>query len=159
MNNVGYKFFWKGPLSQWKKSLFEDENGIMYNCAEQYMMFQKAKLFKDEEIASKIIETKFNPKAVKSLGKKVKNFNQNKWDEEKVEIVSKGNFLKFSQNEDLKKYLLKTNNLILVEASPFDKIWGIGLSESEAMISDPNKWGENLLGKCLMNVREELKAE
>ena len=119
-------------------------------------MIQKAKLFEDNEILNEIIKAK-SPKEYKALGRKVKNFNRKKWDEKKLNIVFKGNMLKFSQNEELKNFLLSTNDKILAEASPYDKIWGIGIGEDDKDAYNIEKWkGENLLGIALMKVREEL---
>jgi len=100
-----------------------------------------------------------SPNQAKSLGRKVKNFDPKIWDEHKYEIVKQGNLLKFSQNEKFKTFLLATNNKILVEGSPYDKIWGIGMLESDSRAENPLLWnGENLLGFALMEVREELKS-
>lgn len=150
--------FWKpretyGFLSQWYKSNFIDDDGTTYNCAEQYMMAQKALLFGDNEIFCKIMN-ETNPYNIKNLGKLVRNFNDETWNKNKFDIVYNGNLLKFSQNEELKQKLLDTENKILVEASPYDKIWGIGLSVSDKDFYNPILWkGENLLGKILMKVR------
>jgi ribA/ribD-fused uncharacterized protein len=150
-------YFWKGYLSQWFKSKMVDEFGLEYNCCEQFMMFQKALLFKDFEIAEKILATS-NPREQKELGRFVKNFDEKKWLNMREIIVTDGNLFKFSQNESLKSELLKTENRIIVEASPFDKIWGVGLYEEDPLILDEKNWqGLNLLGKCLMKVREILK--
>ena len=137
-----YIFFWghneKNPgeitkkcLSQWYNCLFEVD-GITYYTAEQYMMSQKALLFNDNETNLKIMQEK-DPKTYKALGRQVKNFDPSIWDKNKFEIVVKGNIAKFSQNEELKKFLLNTNDKILVEASPHDKIWGIGMDENALM--------------------------
>ena len=134
-----YIFFWghneknqgeiaKKCLSQWYNCLFEVD-GITYYTAEQYMMSQKALLFNDNETNLKIMQEK-DPKTYKALGRQVKNFDPSLWDKNKFEIVVKGNIAKFSQNEELKKFLLNTNDKILVEASPHDKIWGIGMDEN-----------------------------
>jgi len=151
-----FTFFWQGPLSQWHKCHFIWRFDY-FNCAEQYMMYNKATFFQDYETAKKIMKSS-NPKEQKSLGKKIKNFNPKEWDEVKKEIVIEGNYCKFSQNENLKKILLNTKDRILVEASPFDKVWGIGLPQNNKHILNPRKWkGKNLLGFCLMEVRESLK--
>ena len=164
-----YIFFWghneKNPgeitkkcLSQWYNCLFEVD-GITYYTAEQYMMSQKALLFNDNETNLKIMQEK-DPKTYKALGRQVKNFDPSIWDKNKFEIVVKGNTAKFSQNEELKKFLLNTNDKILVEASPHDKIWGIGMDENHKDILDPTKWkGENLLGKALMKARDYIRKE
>ena len=145
----------KSCLSQWYPCKFKDDD-FEYNTAEQYMMIQKAKLFEDNEILNEIIKAK-SPKEYKALGRKVKNFNRKKWDEKKLNIVFNGNMLKFSQNEELKNFLLSTNDKILAEASPYDKIWGIGIGEDDKDAYNIEKWkGENLLGIALMKVSEEL---
>lgn len=150
-----YYFFWSGPFSQWYKSYFVVD-GIEFNCAEQYMMFKKAQLFGDIESERKIMLSK-DPKEQKKLGRNVLRFIQSVWDNNCREIVYKGNYAKFSQNENLRQILFDTNPKILVEASPYDKIWGIGLDEKTAKNTDFNKWpGKNLLGKCLMVIRRDL---
>jgi ribA/ribD-fused uncharacterized protein len=160
----GFTFFWRennknGFLSQWYYSPFQDDEGIIYNCSEQYMMYHKAKLFNDNLIAEYILNTTL-PYEQKKLGKKVKNFNQKIWNEQCESIVFTANLLKFSQNPKLKEMLLNTKDTILVEASPYDNIWGIGLSESDKRALDSKKWlGENKLGKILINVRNILKKE
>ncbi|TCD08624.1 NADAR family protein [Pedobacter frigidisoli] len=146
----------KTCLSQWWEATFI-ENGVSYLTAEHYMMAQKARLFNDEEVFEKILTEK-SPRDVKDLGRQIKNFDASKWDAHKFEIVSQGNFLKFSQNEDLKSFLLQTKNKVLVEASPVDLIWGIGLAEDHINAKVPKNWkGENLLGFALMEVRNEIK--
>ena len=99
-----------------------------------------------------------NPKDIKAYGRKVSNFNEKVWDENKEQIVLKGNILKFSQNSPLKDYLLNTKEKILVEASPYDKVWGIGMKEDSPGITGINNWkGLNLLGFALMETRERLE--
>ena len=154
-----YVFFWKSIFSQWHKSTFKD-NKITYISCEQYMMYQKAMLFNDTEVANKILSVS-SQKEIKDLGRQVKNFNPYIWGQHKISIVTKGNYLKFSQNEELKTILLSTSldnpNRLLVEASPEDKIWGIGLIQTDPDVHDITKWqGQNLLGQCLTNVRNLL---
>lgn len=156
--NQGFEFFWSGTFSQWKNSRFV-EDGITFTSAEQYMMYHKAKLFSDLQIARQILAVS-HPKEIKALGRKVKNFNENVWDEHKYEIVKRGNILKFSQNPRLKEELMRTGNRILVEASPFDDIWGIKMGVDDPRINNPINWrGQNLLGFALTEVREILKGE
>lgn len=162
-----YLLFWghrpspKGNItsscfSQWWKCEFVVENQ-KYSSMEQYMMAEKARLFKDEEVLQEILNID-DPGRIKSLGRKVKKFDEVLWDENKHNIVLKGNIAKFSQNEELKIFLLSTKNKILVEASPYDRIWGIGLAKEDKNVTNPLLWkGENLLGFILMEVREELK--
>jgi ribA/ribD-fused uncharacterized protein len=150
-----YVFFWNGIYSQWYSSRMTID-GIEYNCCEQYMMHQKALTFGDTIIAEMILESS-DPKEQKALGRKVSGFNKDKWDDVCIGIVFKGNLAKFSQNELLKKTLLSTDDKILVEASPYDKIWGIGLAEDHSDIEDPSKWkGLNLLGWSITMVKKEL---
>ena len=120
------------------------------------MMAEKAKLFGDSEARDKILQSK-HPKQAKELGRMVLGFQDDVWTEKRSEIVVDGNRAKFLQNEDLKEFLIQTRNRILVEASPVDKIWGIGLAEDDLNIENPLKWkGLNLLGFALMEVRDEL---
>lgn len=165
--NTEFLFFWghtvkdeitKACFSQWFPFEFQ-ENGNIYKTAEHYMMAGKAKLFNDDEILEQILETE-TPNQAKSLGRKVRNFDPEIWNEHKYEIVKQGNLLKFSQNEEFKKFLLSTDNTILVEASPYDKIWGIGMLESDENIKNPLLWnGENLLGSALVDIRDELREQ
>lgn len=163
---IKFLFFWghtvkdeitKSCFSQWFTGKFE-ENGIVYKTAEHYMMAGKARLFNDAEILEKILQAS-TPNQVKALGKKVKNFDPNVWNEHKYEIVKQGNLLKFSQNNKYKDFLLSTGDKILVEASPYDTIWGIGMLETDPRAENPLLWnGENLLGFALMEVRDELRG-
>ncbi|GMQ64653.1 NADAR family protein [Vallitalea maricola] len=165
--NNEYIFFWghqpsndgvmtKSCFSQWWKSDFKVGH-INYSCMEQYMMAEKARLFKDIEIEEKILASS-SSKEMKELGRKVNNFNEEIWNMNKYNIVVEGNYYKFVQQSSLKKYLLNTDNKVIVEASPYDKVWGIGLREGEKGIFDPINWkGENLLGFALMEVRDIIK--
>jgi len=145
-------------LSQWYIQNFE-VNGIRYPSAEHFMMAEKARLFKDKDALQRILNSK-SPAAAKKIGREVKFFNQKIWEENRVKIVIEGNFNKFKQNPTLKEFIVKTRNRILVEASPVDKIWGIGLDKNDAFASIPIKWqGLNLLGFALMEVRSKLIAE
>lgn len=142
-------------LSQWWKCNFM-ENGVVFCCAEQYMMYKKALLFEDYEYACKILESK-DPKEIKEYGRLIRNFNEEQWNLNKQEIVVQGNILKFSQNAELREYLRNTNAKILVEASPYDRIWGIGMKKGTAAIFDPLSWkGENLLGFSIMEARDRV---
>jgi ribA/ribD-fused uncharacterized protein len=153
-----YVFFWKESFSQWYRSEFTDENGIIFVTCEQFMMYRKAILFDDHETANKILLTDI-PKVQKELGRLVSNFNPIVWDEKKFEIVKSGNRFKFTQNEFLLNKLKLTKGKILVEASPYDRIWGIGFSEDDPNIKNEDRWGENLLGKAITEVRIELIGE
>lgn len=157
-------FFWKPKvgvvdsscMGQWQPSDFQVDTDS-YSCTEQYMMAEKARLFEDEAVLLEIMNTS-DPKAMKALGKKVKNFEQEVWNKAKYSIVLNGNYHKFNQNEEMRKYLLATEDKILVEASPLDTIWGIGLSENNEKANNPNTWrGQNLLGFALMEVRDDLR--
>ena len=161
-----YVFFWgdtergdevtKACFSQWYPSVFE-VNGITYKTAEQYMMAQKALLFQDQEIYEEIMAA-IHPKQCKALGQRVRHFSQTVWDEKKSQIVIDGNVAKFSQNPKLKDYLIKTGERVLVEASPYDKIWGIGMAEDNDKVTNPLEWkGQNLLAFALMEVRDRLR--
>lgn len=146
----------KSCLSQWWKSDFESY-GVRYCCGEQYMMAQKARLFGDDQILKKILCCE-DPAQIKKLGRQVKRFETEVWERAKYSIVLNGNWKKFSQNPELRQFLLLTGESILVEASPYDTIWGIGLSEEQPESVCPELWrGKNLLGFALMEVRDELK--
>ncbi|WP_370277665.1 NADAR family protein [Flavobacterium sp. J27] len=132
-----YVFFWghqksknneitASCFSQWWIAPFEVE-GVVYPSAEHWMMAQKAMLFDDLEQYKRIIEAK-SPAEAKAIGRQVHNFNQTIWLEKRGEIVIQGNLHKFTQNKVLKEFLLNTKERVLVEASPVDAIWGIGLT-------------------------------
>lgn len=163
-----YLFFWghqpskdgsiiKTCLSQWWRADFTIDTDT-YCCMEQYMMAEKAKLFKDNETLEKIMKSN-HPKQMKDLGRKVKNFDEELWIKKRYSIILNGNYAKFIQNEDLREFLIKTKDRILVEASPYDKIWGIGMAADDQNIENPLFWkGSNLLGFALMEVRDELSG-
>ncbi|XP_071149767.1 enolase-phosphatase E1-like [Mytilus edulis] len=155
-----YEFFWKShsPFSQWHLCDFTID-GITFNSAEQYMMHSKAMLFEDEDIAYDVLRES-DPREQKRFGRLVRNFNLQLWEANCSAIVERGNKAKFSQDENLKRILLDTYPKTLVEASPYDVIWGIGLEEDDPMAWDCKTWrGQNLLGKALTKVRDELKEE
>jgi ribA/ribD-fused uncharacterized protein len=161
-----FLFFWghrpskdgsikKSCFSQWWKSDFS-ENSIVYKTAEQYMMAKKAELFNDTEIQNAIINNE-DPRESQKLGRLVKGFNQEVWDNNKYEIVKQANLLKFGQNNELKSFIKGTGKQVLVEASPHDTIWGIGLTQHDSKALNPTTWkGSNLLGFALMEVRDIL---
>ncbi|CAJ1959845.1 unnamed protein product [Cylindrotheca closterium] len=154
-----YYFFWRSGscFSQWHRSKYE-LNGCEYNTAEQGMMHGKARLFGDEEIGMQILATS-DPRKIKQLGRKVRGFNEKEWKKNRETIVYQNNMAKFTQNEYMKDVLLSTKGALLVEASPHDRIWGIGLREEDAKKISPMKWkGQNLLGKILTRVREDIAA-
>lgn len=120
------------------------------------MMAKKALLFNDKEIYEEIMNED-NPAIHQKLGRKVKNFDLTLWNEKCEDIVYQGNYYKFTQNKELFDILMKTENTIFVEASPYDLIWGVGLGEKDPLILDEKNWrGENLLGKTLTKLRDDL---
>jgi len=158
VETANFVLFWKPPSTygQWSPSTFEVD-GAVYNCAEQFMMAEKARLFGDHETRGKIL-AELHPAKQKALGQKVSNFNEALWDKEKFNIVVSGNRAKFTQNPELLQQLLATGDKTLVEASPMDNIWGIGLDATQALACDSKTWpGQNLLGKALMRVRKKLQ--
>ena len=146
-----YVFFWGGVFSNWYPAKFVVD-GWQFENSEQYFMFEKATYFDDVETASLILEEP-NPKNAKILGKGVKHFDEKAWNEVCVDSMMRAINYKFTQNEDLKIELLKYNGKIFVEASPYDKKWGVGLAEDDPLILDKENWkGQNLLGECLTNL-------
>ncbi|VAW74089.1 Uncharacterized protein COG3236 [hydrothermal vent metagenome] len=163
-NKTKYLLFWghqklkeglsSSCFSQWYESSFE-VNGESYPTAEHYMMTAKARLFGDDNIAQKILATK-NPGQAKKLGRRVKNFNNEVWEHHRFKIVIDANSLKFGQNSALRQFLLESGERILVEASPVDAIWGIGMAADNSGSQNPKLWkGLNLLGFALMQVRSQ----
>lgn len=153
-----YTFFWGGPFSQWAPSEILID-GVKYNCCEQYMMAQKALLFKDIESHDAIMKAS-HPSDQKALGRKVKNFNKETWEQIAKSVVYRANQAKFTQHKHYYDDLMATGDTLLVEASPEDKIWGIGLAESDPRVHDESQWqGTNWLGEVITDVREDLKNE
>lgn len=160
-----FTFFWDGPFSQWEESYFEldDEE---YNCAEQYMMAEKARVFEDEQTLDMIMDSE-DPATQKKLGRLVDGFDENNWQDEDDNgfpacwnIVWRGNMAKFSQNKWLLDELFDTEGTILVEASPHDRIWGIGLHKTDPAAQDRETWqGRNWLGEVLTSVRSVLEKD
>lgn len=143
-------------FSQWWPAPFK-ANGARYPTAEHWMMAEKARLFGDPAAVSAILAAA-SPKQAKQLGREVRGFDPARWDCEKMRIVTEGNLHKFGQNTLLKDFLLSTGDSILVEASPVDRIWGIGLAADDERAGNPLLWrGENLLGFALMETREKLR--
>ena len=176
-----FVFFWNqhSPFSQWYPSPFQsvplynnsnsnnsnsnnsnnNSNMIIFSNCEQWMMYNKALLFNDSETAKKILKTT-DLKKIKQLGRQVKNFKENIWDQHKCEIVYQGNHCKFTQHPDLLNLLLSTYGKTLVEASPYDTIWGIGLAEKDIRCKSRTTWrGLNLLGETLTRLCNDLQAE
>jgi ribA/ribD-fused uncharacterized protein len=146
----------KQCLSQWWACQFV-KDGVEYLSAEHYMMAEKARLFGDLAALERILAAR-DPDQAKRLGRGVKNFQNDVWEKYRIEIVLRGNEAKFGQNGALKKYLLGTGDAVLVEASPLDTIWGIGLAHDHPGAADPRQWlGLNLLGFVLMEVRTRLR--
>lgn len=162
-----FTFFWghqpakssgltKSCFSQWWESEFTT-NGCKFPTAEHYMMHRKALLFGDFTTAGAIL-TAATPRTAKDLGRKVHGYKEDTWRLHREEIVYTGNLLKFSQSPELKSFLLSTGDHVLVEASPVDTIWGIGLAAGTVESLEPASWpGLNLLGFALMKVRETLE--
>lgn len=152
-----FVFFWKppAPFSQWSRSHFEIE-GQLYTHAEQFMMAEKARMFGDEEMLTRILAAD-DPSTQKKLGQAVRGFDDEPWRANRMQIVIAGNLAKFAQSEKLRRALSDTGDRELVEASPFDRIWGIGLRADDPGVEDRESWqGENLLGIALGKVRDQL---
>jgi ribA/ribD-fused uncharacterized protein len=164
---VKYLMFWghqpprsggvgKGCLSQWWPAEFTVD-GVRYRTAEHFMMAGKARLFGDEEMASAIVAAG-HPKQAKDLGRKVRGFDEEIWAAARFDLVVRGNLAKFGQNPELRDFLLGTGDRVLVEASPVDRIWGVGLAADDERAEQPERWrGLNLLGFALMEVRHALR--
>jgi ribA/ribD-fused uncharacterized protein len=167
-NTAKYIYFWghsqrssgidESCLSQWFPSEFR-VRGHRFPTAEHFMMFQKADLFGDSTSAEAILAAD-SPGAAKALGRKVRGFDNQTWVEHRWNIVVEGSLEKFSQNASLRHYLLNTGQRVLVEASPVDRIWGIGLDKASAQNLSPAEWrGLNLLGFALMEARDRLRED
>lgn len=148
----------KSCLSQWFESSFRID-GTGYATAEHYMMSAKARLFDDHESAEAAVAA-VTPAEAKKVGRNVENFDEATWLEHRYQIVVEANRAKFTQNELLRTYLVSTGDRVLVEASPVDPVWGIGLAADHINAQSPERWrGLNLLGFALMEVRNELTAD
>lgn len=160
-----YLFFWghqpakdgsiqESCFSQWWSEHPFEVDGIVYPTAEHWMMAGKARLFNDLEALTAILNCK-SPAEAKDLGRTVRGFEPSIWEATKYDLVKTGNTHKFSQHPTLKTFLSNTGDRVLVEASPVDRIWGIGLAKNDPAIENPHQWkGENLLGFALMEVRD-----
>lgn len=156
--NLTLFFSEKDQFSNWFISEFEVK-GVRFNCVEQMMMFSKAKLFGDDLSAARIMAAK-HPRDHKALGRAVIGYNDDVWCARRGRIVAHGCYAKFSQSPTLRDALLATGDTVLVEASPYDRIWGVGLAVHDPRVLDPKQWkGQNLLGIALMEVRAKLVAE
>lgn len=161
-NNI--LLFQKGPLSQWwggfkdQESEFSDYERT-YNCCEQYMMFKKARLMGDFETSDKILQ-ETHPGTQKKLGREIKNFDEQKWKSNKEWIVYSGNMMKFNKNKFCKDFMLSIPRFsIICEAAPWDPVWGNGLDINDPDSLDVRTWkGTNLLGKCLMSVKNNISS-
>lgn len=154
-----FTLFYGGVFSNWYPSKFKDENGIIFNCAEQYMMYHKALTFKDL-ISATLIMQRDHPRDQKALGRQVHNFDAYEWSVISRDIVYKGLYYKFSQNPELKDALMATKGTTLVECSGTDKIWGIGFYETDPECRDRTKWqGTNWLGETLTKLRTDFETE
>lgn len=163
-----FLFFWghtptgrapvgKECLSQWWLAEFTVDD-VKYPSAEHYMMAEKARLFGDSAALGPILEAP-TPMAAKRLGRSVRGFDEQRWAAVRFEIVIAANHAKFSQNLALCTFLLETGSQVLVEASPYDRVWGIGLAQADPRVNDPALWqGLNLLGFALMETRRQLQG-
>jgi ribA/ribD-fused uncharacterized protein len=144
-------------FSNWHIARFSYHD-VTFNCVEQFMMFSKARLFGDTETAAKILSFP-SPASQKALGRTVRGFEEAIWLAKHESIVFVGCREKFAQNPALRRILLDSASTVLVEASPTDRIWGVGLNDRDPRITDPSKWrGQNLLGITLMRVRDQPTA-
>lgn len=161
--NEKYLFFTGSMLSNWAAGEFTatlpDGTETEFTSAEQHMMASKAVFFNDMSAFEKIMNTN-DPGTQKSFGRRVKNFDDKKWLNASFDIVAHGVYAKFSQIPEFRKGLLETGDRILVEAAPWDRIWGIGMGMDHPDINNEDKWqGTNWLGKVLMQARRQLRAE
>lgn len=154
----GYALFWGQWPSNWERSSFTLD-GKRYNCVEQYMMAEKARLFKDNRMLKNIMSST-EPRDQKRYGRLIKGFDERKWSSVRYNVVLRGTIEKYRQNKHLLAKLMETGNLTFVEASPNDKIWGIGMRSDDPNATHPGKWlGKNLLGKAITEAREILRKE
>ncbi|MBQ1043624.1 NADAR family protein [Micromonospora sp. C32] len=144
-----------GCLSQWWPATFTVD-GREFATAEHWMMWHKATLFGDHAVAERVLAAG-HPHRAKALGRQVRDFDEATWTARRYEIVVAGSVAKFGQHETLRRFLLGTGDRVLVEASPTDRIWGIGLTADDPRAADPATWrGDNLLGFALMEARAVL---
>jgi ribA/ribD-fused uncharacterized protein len=144
-------------FSQWWRSPFEVA-GAGYTTAEQFMMAEKARLFGDEAALAAIL-AEDDPATVKLLGRRVQGYDEARWEAARFEVVLQGSVAKFSASAELRAYLLGTGDDVLVEASPWDPVWGVGLRGDSPLLAEPARWrGRNLLGFALVAARDALRA-
>jgi ribA/ribD-fused uncharacterized protein len=165
---VDFLFFWghtpaservvdASCLSQWFPRGFE-VGDVRYATAEHYMMAEKARLFGDEAALASILAAA-TPAHAKAFGREVRGFDEAVWAQARFDIVVRGSVATFQQNADLGAFLGATNDRVLVEASPRDRIWGIGMGAANPSARDPSRWrGLNLLGFALMEARDRLES-
>lgn len=147
-----------GCLSQWWPAPFTVD-GRTYATAEHWMMWHKATLFGDDQVAERVLDAA-HPHRAKALGRQVRGFDEATWAARRHDIVVAGSVAKFGQHEELGRFLLGTGERVLVEASPVDRVWGIGLAADDPRAADPARWrGANLLGFALMEARAALRAD
>ena len=152
-----FVFFWGGWPSQWHRSRFLVA-GVEYNCCEQFMMAEKARVFGDSEHLAKILAAS-NPRQQKALGRKVRGFDEEVWRSVCRGIVYHANLAKYTQDAGLREKLLATEDRMIVEASPKDRIWGIGLAADDPRAADPSQWrGTNWLGIAITQARDSIRA-
>lgn len=153
-----FTFFWKSRLSQWHRAPFA-LGGVAFTHAEQYMMYAKALLFGDREAAARVLAAG-TPAEQQAVGRTVRGFDEAVWALFREGVVYAGNYARFGQNLDQRELLLATRGTTLVEASPHDRVWGIGLAADDPRARDRSRWlGLNLLGEALTRVREALLWE
>ncbi|MFJ4525211.1 NADAR family protein [Streptomyces sp. NPDC088810] len=165
-SRIKYLYFWghrprpdgrvgASCLSQWWPAPFVVD-GVEYATAEHWMMAGKARLFGDAEAERKVLAAE-HPAEAKKAGRLVRGFDEETWERERFRLVVEGSLHKFAAHDDLALFLLGTGDRVLVEASPVDRIWGIGLAADDEAAADPERWrGQNLLGFALMETRERL---
>lgn len=153
-------YFWGTFLSNWIPNDLEIPcNGHIFTNSEQLFMYFKANFFEDKEMAKRIVEEGKIPKIAKELGGKVRNFKEEEWSKVREQMMYNAIFRKFTSSLELQEKLLDTGNKILVEGTPFDPIWGVMVHWKDDRILDQRNWkGQNLLGKVLMRVRQDLKS-
>jgi len=151
-----YVFFWSGVFSNWLPCKFTVD-GTEYNCSEQYLMAAKARMFGDEVALNEIMKSD-DPSYQKAVGRQVHGFDKKKWNDAARDVMYTACLAKFKQNPKLLKKLLDTGSRTIVEASPEDVIWGIGLYWKSELCDDPKNWrGTNWLGETLTRVRNDIK--
>lgn len=142
------------PFSNFFLSPFRIQEGITFNTVEQYFQYKKAEHFNDRKNMKLILKAK-TPKKQKYYGQRITNFNQREWEPLSLKVMKKALLYKFNQNPDLKKILINTKGYILAEASRYDRKWGTGYQKNHKHAFNMDRWGENLLGRILMRIRDK----